>query len=506
MVALFAFFAGAILMSLEIVGSRILAPQYGNSVVVWASLIGVFMAALATGYWLGGLLADRWPRRGGVGVVLAIAGLLTTLIPLAAPYVFAMAGDSLRRGSLLAAMGLFFLPTTLMGTVSPYAIRLQEIGEGRLGRTAGRLYAISTVGSILGTLVTAFWLIPLAGVAMLVVSLGIALLVLASVTFASALTEGANRSMAIASLAVAIILGSSVAATGRASVMESLFGQPQSERLLIEKDSLYHHIRVSDEGGIRYLRFDKHIQTSMPLANHLGTGYVLPEYFHLARIIRPSIRSVLLIGLGGATIPKQFLSEYPDVTMDAVEIDDEVAVIARRWFYQPPESDRFHVYVEDGRRFLATHPEKKYDYIIIDAFHADSLPFHLFTTQFFELCRAHLNANGLIGINLIGAREGPNSGVVASVYQTVGGAFPERYVFPIGFHMSPSRFARRNVCLIAGQSVRMSEAELRAAAMKSAHPHFARYVVDLESRPPDTKYAKTLSDDYAPVDDLLILR
>ena len=159
MIALVAFAAGAILMSLEILGSRILAPQYGNSVVVWASLIGVFMAALSTGYWLGGTLADRWPRRSGVGVVIAIAGILVTLIPVTAPFVFAIAGDALRRGSLVAAMGLFFLPTTLMGAVSPYAIRLPEFTAGRLGRTAGRLYAISTVGSILGFLGGLAWAI-----------------------------------------------------------------------------------------------------------------------------------------------------------------------------------------------------------------------------------------------------------------------------------------------------------------------------------------------------------
>src|ERR1044072_5434812 len=104
MIELFAFLARPILMSLEILGSRILAPQYGNSVIVWASLIGVFMGALATGYWLGGALGERWPKRAGVGVVLAISGILTTLIPIAAPTVFAIAGDSLRRGSLLAAI------------------------------------------------------------------------------------------------------------------------------------------------------------------------------------------------------------------------------------------------------------------------------------------------------------------------------------------------------------------------------------------------------------------
>src|SRR5437773_5613190 len=462
------------------------------------------MAALSTGYWLGGALADRWPRRSGVGVVIAIAGILVTLIPVVAPLVFAIAGDALRRGSLVAAMGLFFLPTTLMGAVSPYAIRLQEFTAGQLGRTAGRLYAISTVGSILGTLVTAFWLIPFAGVAMLVVSLGVALLILASVTFASALAEEAmNRSMALVSVAIAITLASVVAATGRASVAEALFGERPGMKLLIEKDSLYHHIRVSDAGGFRYLMFDKNMQTSMRIGNPVVTGFAYPNYFHLARIIRPQTRNVLLIGLGGGTTPHQFLSAYPDVTVDAVEIDDDVAKIAMKWFALPPESNRFHVYVEDGRRFL-TRSTKKYDLIIIDAFHVDSMPFHLFTQQFFAVCHDHLNQDGLVAINIISAMEGKKSGITSSIYKTIGTVFPERYLFPIDFHLRKVPNSRRNIILIAGGGVALTQEELRAAAIRSSLPQYAQLVADFTTRQPDMKYAKLLSDDYAPVDDLLM--
>jgi len=505
MIALLAFLSGAILMSLEILGSRILAPQYGNSVIVWASLIGVFMGALATGYWLGGTLADRWPKRAGVGVVLALSGILVTFIPVLAPAVFAMAGDSLRRGSLLAAMGLFYLPTSLMGAVSPYAIRLQEVGAGRLGRAAGRVYAISTIGSILGTLVTAFWLIPIAGVAMLVVSLGIALLVLASVTFATELREGAmNRSMALASLAIALIIGSAIAATGRASVVHALFGGTTAGHVILEKDSLYHHIRVSDQDGVRYLRFDKHIQSTMSLNDILGSGY--QEYFHMARVIRPQIRRVLVIGLGGGTAVKQFLAAYPEVTVDAVEIDDEVAKIARRWFYLPPDSNRFHLFVEDGRRYLESHHDN-YDLIIIDAYHNDAIPFHMVTRQFFELAHAHLNSGGLIALNLISALDGPNSGIAASVYQTAAAAgFPEHYTFPVRFQKMRSRVVQRNICFIVGDGVALTEQDLRNAAFRSPVPRYARNVVDLDPHPADLRYAKLLSDDYAPVDDLLMPR
>src|SRR5512147_2373773 len=115
MIEILAFVSGAVLMALEILGSRVLAPQYGSSVVVWGSLIGVFMGALAFGYWFGGMLADRWPRKFFLAVILAIAGVLVAAIPFVAPYVFAIAGSGLRSGSLLAAAALFFIPTALMG-------------------------------------------------------------------------------------------------------------------------------------------------------------------------------------------------------------------------------------------------------------------------------------------------------------------------------------------------------------------------------------------------------
>jgi spermidine synthase len=213
---------------------------------------------------------------------------------------------------------------------------------------------------------------------------------------------------------------------------------------------------------------------------------------------------VLVIGLGGGTAVKQFLAAYPEVIVDAVEIDDEVAKIARRWFYLPPDSNRFHLFVEDGRRYLESH-QTNYDLIIIDAYHNDAIPFHMVTRQFFELAHAHLNSGGLIALNLISALDGPNSGIAASVYQTTAAAgFPEHYTFPVQFRQMRSRVVQRNICFIVGDGFPMTEQDLRTAASRSPVPRYARNVVDLDTHPPDLRYAKFLSDDYAPVDDLLM--
>ncbi len=500
MIEFLAFVSGAILMALEILGSRVLAPQYGNSVVVWGSLIGVFMGALAAGYWLGGMLADRWPRRTGLAGVLALSAVLVAAVPLMAPYVFAVAGDGPRSGSLAAAAALFFLPTMLMGTVSPYAIRLKEFGEGHLGRTAGRLYAISTAGSIAGTITTAFWLIPLAGVTTLISSLGVALMLLASIAFLWKQGSTTARRLGVAAAVAAAVM-----VLGAYGVRLSVFGSSaEGARILVDRDSLYHHIRVLENDGIRVLKFDRGTQSAMRVSDPLAGVFAYTDALHLPMALRPDVRDVLLIGVGGATIPKQFLAAYPSVRMDAVEIDGDVIDVARKHFALT-DSPRLRIHVNDGRKFLSGS-EQQYDLIELDAFHADSMPFHLFTKEFFTLCRQHLRPAGMVAINLIGSVDGEGSAVVASVYQTVGAVFPERYVFVMNSREQRERTVRHNVILIAGDRAQMSEQELRNAvfASKLAGP-YARRIGDYTNRAPDSRYGRVLSDDFAPTDDLLML-
>lgn len=500
MIEFLAFASGAILMALEILGSRVLAPQYGNSVVVWGSLIGVFMGALAAGYWLGGMLADRWPHRSGVAAVLAVSGLLVAIVPLIASHVFALAGGGPRSGSLAAAAALFFLPTMLMGTVSPYAIRLKEFGEGYLGRAAGRLYAISTAGSIAGTITTAFWLIPLAGVARLNTSLGVALMLLASMAFLWRQRSTIARMLGATSLlAAAFMMLASY--EGQLSIFAA---SPRGVRILVDRDSLYHHIRVLENGGVRELKFDRGTQSAMRVSDPLAGVFAYTDALHLPMALRAGVRDVLLIGVGGATIPKQFLAAYPDVQMDAVEIDGDVIDVARNLFGLTG-SPRLRVHINDGRKFLAA-TKQQYDLIEIDAFHPDSMPFHLFTREFFALCKQHLRARGMVAINVVGSVESEGSAVVSSVYQTVGIVFPERYVFVMNSQLQRDRAARHNVIIIAGDSARMTEQELRNAvlASKLAGP-YARRVDDYTNRPPDPRYGRVLSDDFAPTDDLLML-
>jgi spermidine synthase len=501
----FVFACGAVLMSLEILGSRVLAPQYGNSVIVWGSLIGVFLGALSLGYWLGGRLADRVPRAEMIAGLVAGSGLFVVAIPTIAPFVFGIAGDSVRIGSLSAAMALFFIPSLMLGAVSPYAIRLEEARMERLGRAAGGLYAISTLGSIIGTIATAFWLLPLAGVPTLIRALGFILI------FSSAgLMLWSMPSIRFGRLA-AVAAGGFVAVVGAAVLIveaSSAHAKPHGtkETLVFEKDTFYHHIRITDDGDVRELHFDNSNQSAIYKSKPLVSAYGFTEYLHLGRVLVPDPKNVLVIGLGGGIVAHQLLAELPHAQIDCAEIDPEVIDVARRYFDFPQSDPRLRVAAEDGRRFL-TKSDRRYDMIIVDAFYKDSVPFHLVTREFYALCRQKMTPHGVLVLNMVGTARGPRSALFASIYRTLGSSFTERYVFERFVNITNIDNQLRNCFIIAGQQTKMSQEQLdaafAAAQARGLSETYLQHKGDYLSREPDNYLSRDFTDDYAPVDDLI---
>jgi len=278
------------------------------------------------------------------------------------------------------------------------------------------------------------------------------------------------------------------------------------EKVLFEKDSFYHHIRVTDKGDVRELHFDNSNQSAIFKSNPLLSPYPYAEFLNLGQVFVPQARDILVIGLGGGVVPHQLLVHLPDARIDCAEIDPEVVDVARRFFYFPVAHPRVRVAVEDGRRFLA-RSGRHYDVIIIDAFYKDSVPFHLVTEEFYALCRDKLNANGVIVLNVIGTPRGKRSALFSSVYRTVGAIFPERYVF--------TRFVRvpnldnqiRSCVIVAGRRTKMSDAQLdetfQDARRRGVSETILRHRDDYLSREPDLFLARMFTDAYAPVDDLI---
>jgi spermidine synthase len=493
------FVSGGVLLALEIIASRVLAPYFGNSIYVWGSLIGVFLAALSIGYAVGGRLADRIPSPGVFSGIVFLAGLLTVPIPLIATPVLesiARADYGPQLNPLIGAVALFVVPSIIMGMVSPFAVRLKARAVGTMGQTAGTLYAISTVGSIVGTLVASFVLINFMGVRAIIQVLGFALMVMAVLGWLSA----RRRMAAVAGAALAVLLAAGMTRA-----------QPvQPSHLIFSRDTVYHRITVTDEGSVRYLKLDNYWQSAVDFERPRRTIFAYADYMHLPLVFVPEPRRALLIGLGGGTVPARYVSDYPSVSMEVAEIDPEVVATARRYF-SVQEGDRLRIAARDGRLHLRLAPGA-HDVILTDAYLIDTIPFHLATREFFVLAKSQLAPGGLVASNIIGALAGPDSRLFRAIYKTVREVFRTVYVFPVDFGQYGSASSLRNIILIATDEPALPVDEIRRRAQDLAGrgvvtvDRFAAAAADLYEVPIRIDDVPVLTDDFAPIDALIPTR
>ena len=497
------FLCGAALMALEIVAARVLAPAMGNSIFVWGSVISTVMVALSLGYWLGGQAADRFGARRVLAPVIAAAGLLTVLAPLAAVAVLPWtAGMGPRLGSLAASALIFFAPALLLAMVSPLGVSL-AVGRGmdHIGRSAGGLYAVSTAGSIVGTLATSFWLIPLLSLEPLIVWTGFVLLATALATFALG-RPGNGGTLATAGLVVA---GLVAGATVLSLVARPPVANAAGETVVYRADSQYHRITVTEDATFRHLRFDKTHQSAMNLQDGYSSSIRYPDYLHLAIALKPDAKRVLVLGMGGGTVTKRFWRDYPGVRVDTVEIDPAVIDVAKRYFAYPVDV-RLRTFNEDARRHVKATNER-YDIVIVDCYYAEALPSHLVTDEFFREVKAKMTPDGVLAYNVIGAVEGDSSRLFRSLYRTAGGVWSGMYVFPIGIGGDRSPISRRNIIVLATDSnvprdVLLSRIASRVDGRVTV-PGFETFGQDLYRGVVELGDVPKLTDAYAPTDSLI---
>jgi spermidine synthase len=493
--------AGAVLMGLEIVGSRVLAPHFGNSVFVWGSLISVFLTSLAGGYFAGGRLADKYPSWVLINVVLIGSALLILLVPfLAHPLCRWMlsAGWDDRSGPLVASVILFFPPSVLIGMVSPFSVRLATRAVHSVGRTAGGLYALSTVGSIAGTLITTFLLIPVLGVTWILKALGGTLLV-----FPSLLLLLRLRGLP------AVVVGCMVGLIALTNAPAPAWEMPEYYSVVMDEDTPYHHITVVDDktANVRMLRFDQFVESSIRLEEPYESQAKYTDYFHLAFLLRPQIESAAFIGAGGGIGPRTYRHVNPDMVVDVVDVDQRILDVAIEHFHMP-DGEGIHPIAADGRVFLH-QTERSYDALILDAFTIGGrIPFHMTTKEYFELCRESLNEGGVFVMNINSALEGADSEIFMAVGATLKQVFPQLYVFAkdlSGWRSDPTD--SRNIILVAS----MSEEPLDADGWRArvidypGTPTIDRYrmgklVEDLVWPTPDLSEGVPFTDDFAPIE------
>jgi spermidine synthase len=380
------FVAGVGSLATEIAASRLLAPYFGNSTVVWANVIGLVLASLSLGYWLGGRLADRRPDARVLGLVVAGSAVLVALTPFLARPFLDLTVEGLDEVSTGAAIGSFFgvlilfaPPVVLLGMVAPFAIRL---GLGRVedaGAVAGRLYAVSTIGSLLGTFLSALVAIPLIGTQRTLLA-----------------------SAVLLAVAGATLLGSRwfVLAVALAALMAVPPGAVKAdEGLLYEDESLYQFVQVVQRGDARRLYLDEGIAVhSVWRRGEVLTGGVWDTFLALPPLLGRPLERVAILGNAGGTTARAMGVYYPNAEIDGVELDPAVTEAGRRYLGLD-DNPRLHVYTADARPFLR-RSDDRYDLIVIDAYRPPYVPFYLATREFFELVRERLAPGGIVALNV----------------------------------------------------------------------------------------------------------
>ena len=517
-----AFLAGAVLLGVEIAASRVLAPFFGNSLFVWGALIGVVLAGLAVGYWVGGTLADRFPRPELLVVAIALGAGGVLAIPFIDQTVLEAVVDwdpGPRANPLLASVLLFGAPSVVLASVTPIAVRLRARDLARLGRTAGRLFSVSTIGSIVGTFATAFWLVPDLGTDQ-VLGVGAAVLFVAAAVVAlserlvslSLIALGATAAAAVAAVSLAPETGGrlSAAAAQNWSPVYRLRGNPSSlpdidfsgSKVIFRKDTRYHQLAVVEGDNRRTLRFASSFQSETYVNAPFKTAFGYTDYFFLGPAYKPDARSMLFLGLGGGSAPKRVWRDFPELKLQVVELDPVVADVARR-FFAVPDDPRLPITVSDARQYLVKN-SARWDVIAIDTFYSDGVPFHLTTREFLELARSRLTPGGVVVTNVIGSVTGDGSKLFRSVYRTYRSVFPTVLLHPVAGGTD-----YQNLMVVATNGAAPSKAFLREQwqRLREKHP-LAPGLGDAIAQRYDsfipTRDVPTLTDAYAPVDALLL--
>jgi spermidine synthase len=386
---LLVFVVGSASLGAEIAAARLMAPFFGASTIVWANTIGVVLVSLSVGYWVGGRFADRHPHRQGLCTLVLIAGLAVAIIPFAADPFLDVSVDALDQvsagafiGSLLAVSVLVAPPVMLLGAASPYAIRLAVERVEESGTIAGRIYAISTVGSLVGVWSSALLFVPLLGTRRTFLLFGLlcALVALAGVRRRAAIAVPATI---IALLAIPV---GTIKAAGDGVVLE-------------EADTEYQYARVVEEpDGVRELELNEgQAVHSMYRPGSYLTGNIWDEYLVLpfAALDRPPAR-VAILGNAAGTTARAYGHYFPASVVDGVEIDPELTRLGRKWFDM--QNPRLNIHHDDARPYLR-RTDERYDLIMVDAYRQPYIPFYLATREFFELVRDRLRPGGAVVVN-----------------------------------------------------------------------------------------------------------
>jgi len=421
------FFSGMTTLAVELTASRLLGNVFGTSNLVWANIIGLMLLYLTVGYFIGGRLADRSAKHSTLYRIVMIAAFLSALIPFVASPVLRIASRAvigaeagLAIGSFVAVLVLFSVPVTLMGMVSPFAIRLSVGTVEESGKVSGRIYALSTLGSLIGTFAPVLVTIPWIGTTLTFVVFGGWLFVIGLVGVVQV-----RGPRGLVNLWMALVIGGAL-----------LIGNTQYSRAALSEDftvlyqgeSPYNFIQVQEDiNGYRYLFLNEgqgiHSQWHPEQLTYRRTwSFFLSAPYFNPNYTPQDVDSMLVIGLAAGTIPRQYNAVYPGLQIDGVEIDPEIIDVGARYFgMNSDEIPGLTTYAQDGR-FVLNQLDAQYSVVAVDAYRPPYIPWHLTTVEFFEEIDSHLQADGVVAINV--GRTSTDRRLVDAMTATLAQVFP----------------------------------------------------------------------------------
>jgi spermidine synthase len=494
---LVAFITGGIVMSFEMLGSRYLNPYFGSGIYTWAALISTVLAALTLGYFLGGWLADRTASALVLGTTVLVASLYFLALPTFSDALLELLLadiDDVRTGSLVASLAILLFPVTLLGMYSPFAIRLMLRDAERSGTVSGTVYGVSTAGSIIGTLGTTFFLIPLIGTKAITYSLGAAGLLCGLTLMALPRVE---RRRPVAVMLGLIACAALAAPTVRAqplideSVRAAILKRPDGRLAHVESE--YNDIYVTKRRGELTMSFQLKGWDYTESVADLRDPDALPlryaQAMSIATIYPEEPKRILMLGLGGGSLSTYLGRAMTDTAIDTVEIDRRVIEVAKQYFGLL-ESERIRYLDGDGRVFLNRN-RGLYDLILLDAYRGGFVPFHLLTKEFYALVKQRLTPGGAVASNI---HDGTK--LYHSTVKTLGEVFQAVDLYPSG---SGEVIALATVRPLPDKEALAS----RAAALQERYQFryplpevFKRRMEDPKSQ---AARGELITDDFAPV-------
>jgi len=487
------FLTGSAVLILEIAAVRILAPYYGSSLHVFSSVLTVILAALSVGYWYGGKRADKHQSIDELYALIAVSGLLVLILLFIAGTALPASSQyfSVSTGPLLFSFILFFLPSFLLGIVSPYIIKLQSMHTPttEIGSIVGKTFFWGTAGSIVGSLASGFFLIPTLGVELTITFVSIILVGLGIVT-PLFLDRPIRKGWFMGILILVLVFGSCL----------YLLTQQRNDKFVYHSDGLYSSITIKDVDmygqHARLLNRDTNNSSAIFLDNkELVFDYT--QFAKLYTTLTPNASSMLMLGGGAYTIPRTIVASDPDIKIDVVEIEPQLFEIAQEYF-DLSDTSRITNYAEDARVHLS-RTDKKYDFIFSDLFGTNhAAPFHLTTYEYYKLVREHLTEDGVLIINYIGKPADIGPSLTGSLTKTLTKVFPNTRSF---MTRASQPTERQNIMFVSRKS------ELALVFPESIPARNDRTLIlkdmemDLVAYSPGNEYL--LTDDHAPVDYLM---